>query len=717
MKYFKLFNYQNNAVDDLVNSSSLLIEDNNKNNQYILLEAITGAGKTVISTSYIEKIVSKYDDIAFIWLSIGKGNLEEQSYNRLKRDLPNDITVINKDEILTKDKLCHRDVLVLNWESLNNKDKDTGEFTNILMRSGEKRNLIQILENTRSHDTKIILFIDESHSMSKSETSKEIVELINPLFTIEITATPDKKQLGEDLINKKAIHIQVNPKDVIEEGVIKKSILINNSLAFSEESSDIEILLENALDMHSRLHDKYNYRVNPLILIQIPNKKLGEEVKETVLNYLSNRIDFDIDTELAIWLSDSKDKVNLKNIDYLNSPVKCLIFKQSVATGWDCPRAQILVKLRETKSETFDLQVIGRILRMPELSRRKHYEEDILNHAYIYTNIDSFKTEVGLYSENILPQKTEVREEFKNDLITLSSSKVKRTYSKFNSAKFTKKFDNNINLNYKIEELYDISDIFKEYVSSEVDSRDVLLLNEDISKNKKSSINMLSVSGIEKEYNDFIDGIDNKNRNHIKNAIRAVFYSKLREENIINIQKSVLNNRDIFKNVIVETLGELKIETECEVEPYKYRPTEDMYYSKDITLYGQYNKSLYYLVPETKHKTEKLFENKVDNDPRVKYWIRNKDKGSNAFSITYEYERKLHSFYPDYIVKFNDGTLGIYEVKSTSDRDSETTTKDKENSLLRYALNNDNTAIKDVQIVKVDSSKESFVTETLGNLK
>lgn len=715
MKY-KLFNYQNEAVNELLDNSNLLIQNNNKKNQYILLEAITGAGKTVICTSYIENMVRKNDNICFIWLTIGDGGLDIQSYNRLKKDLPNDISVISKDEILTKDKLSHRDVLVLNWQSLNNKDNKTGEFTNVLMRAGEKRNLIEIIDNTKIDGTTVVLFVDESHDMAGSETSQEIVKLIAPLFTIEITATPNKKQLGEDLINKKAIHIQINPEDVINEGVIKKSILVNNALTSSSESSDIELLLESALNKHAELYEAYNYKVNPLILIQIPNSKKGTEIRNIVEEYLSKRVDFEMENEYAVKLSKESDTSSLEDIDSINNPIKCLIFKQSVSTGWDCPRAQILVKLRESKSETFDLQVIGRILRMPELSRRKHYEDDILNHAYIYTNIDSFKTEAGSYSNNILPQKTEIRDEFKDYLIKLSASKVKRIYNKFNTSKFTKKFIDKMTSNYEIKELYNINDIFKEYIVSEVYSKDITDLNEDLSNNKEYSKKILSISGIEKEYNNFIDTIDNKNRNQIKNTIRTLFYNEIKEKEIVNIQKSVLNNREVFRNVIVETLKELKSEKDCEIETYKYIPSEEIYYTKEAVLNKEYKKNLYYSVPETKHKTEKLFENKIDNDSRVKYWIRNKDKGSSAFGITYMQEGQLNGFYPDYIIKFNDGTVGIYEVKSTTDRDAQTVTKDKEISLLKYALNNDNDIV-DVQIVKVDSIKETFVTETLGKLK
>ena len=66
------------------------------------------------------------------------------------------------------------------------------------------------------------------------------------------------------------------------------------------------------------------------------------------------------------------------------SEVEFVIFKQAIDTGWDCPRAQILIRFREIQSEIFELQTIGRILRMPEA---KHYNNDNLNKAFIYTNI------------------------------------------------------------------------------------------------------------------------------------------------------------------------------------------------------------------------------------------------------------------------------------------------------------------------------------------
>ena len=59
--------------------------------------------------------------------------------------------------------------------------------------------------------------------------------------------------------------------------------------------------------------------------------------------------------------------------------------------GWDCPRASILLLQREWNVENyvFNIQTLGRIMRMPE---QKHYENyPALNIGYVYTASDNFE--------------------------------------------------------------------------------------------------------------------------------------------------------------------------------------------------------------------------------------------------------------------------------------------------------------------------------------
>mgnify|MGYP001174560007 CR=1 FL=1 len=79
---------------------------------------------------------------------------------------------------------------------------------------------------------------------------------------------------------------------------------------------------------------------------------------------------------LAKMLAHDKENYSEKLKEDLDNPIEVLICKQAINIGWDCPRAQILVALRNWGNETFKTQTVGRIMRMPE---QIHYNEKILN--------------------------------------------------------------------------------------------------------------------------------------------------------------------------------------------------------------------------------------------------------------------------------------------------------------------------------------------------
>jgi hypothetical protein len=54
------------------------------------------------------------------------------------------------------------------------------------------------------------------------------------------------------------------------------------------------------------------------------------------------------------------------------------------------------------------------------------------------------------------------------------------------------------------------------------------------------------------------------------------------------------------------------------------------------------------------------------------------------FGIKYEYQNEIHTFYPDYLVEFNNGNIGIFETKDENDRDQDTYTKAKNKALQDY---------------------------------
>jgi hypothetical protein len=71
-----------------------------------------------------------------------------------------------------------------------------------------------------------------------------------------------------------------------------------------------------------------------------------------------------------------------------------------------------------------------------------------------------------------------------------------------------------------------------------------------------------------------------------------------------------------------------------------------------------------------KNKIEGLNEDEIDfvcfleNNEKVDYWYRNGSKGREFFRIPYKKDNKIREFFPDFIVKYLDGSTGIYDTKS-----------------------------------------------------
>lgn len=404
----KLKDYQRTAINQLLQFTNIYLIT--PKNETIVFQAPTGSGKTITIARYIQDITEESDeDLCFLWISIGKGDLHRQSQKSVKREIGEAIECsLLEDEFFgTRDIINRNEIVFVNWEKIRAKDRKTNEFKNILMKDSENYNFPLILENTRNNNRKIILIIDESHSSSTTERALEIRdEIIKPDLTIEMSATPI-------LTGNMNAKVEVDPTDVINEGMIKKEIIINDKIAEiikneEEEKTSELLVLESAYYKQEELKQRYNElykngecktRITPLTLIQLPNSSYGEQKRESVEKFLEDKGITTANGKLAIWLSDEKVNEEADMLNSLDSKVEYLIFKMAIDTGWDCPRAQVLLKFREVNSIVFEIQTVGRILRMPEA---KHYTDEVLNKAYVYSNIQSITIKKEVYNPNII---------------------------------------------------------------------------------------------------------------------------------------------------------------------------------------------------------------------------------------------------------------------------------------------------------------------------
>ena len=65
---------------------------------------------------------------------------------------------------------------------------------------------------------------------------------------------------------------------------------------------------------------------------------------------------------------------------------------------------------------------------------------------------------------------------------------------------------------------------------------------------------------------------------------------------------------------------------------------------------------------------EKLFEKRIDNDPNVKWWFKNGVNKIEYLGLKYVYPaNRIKTFYPDYVLMYEDGSIGVFETKSKGD--------------------------------------------------
>ena len=65
-----------------------------------------------------------------------------------------------------------------------------------------------------------------------------------------------------------------------------------------------------------------------------------------------------------------------------NRKIRLVFFKESLSTGWDCPRAETMMSFRRAKDATYIAQLLGRMVRTP-MQMRIQVDES-LNDVHLF---------------------------------------------------------------------------------------------------------------------------------------------------------------------------------------------------------------------------------------------------------------------------------------------------------------------------------------------
>lgn len=670
-----IFDFQEQAVLRLIDFTT-----NSNSKQTIVMKAPTGAGKTII---LIDFVVTYMDNVnkntAFVWLCPGKGDLEEQSRKKMEKIAPQRNTQ-NLFEAL-QNGFAPGSTTFINWELVTKRG-------NTAIRDSERKNLFdRIAEAHRSH-MDFVVIIDEEHSNNTSKARK-IIDAFAAKNIIRVSATA--------IQNKKQEFFEIDEQDVVDAGLITKAIYVNEDI---EENTDIgndyDILLDLADTKRKEIASRYKAlgkEIRPLVLIQFPSGR--PETVKAVEGKLRD-MGYTYENGLASkWMSEEKKDLP-ENLTENNATPVFLLMKQAISTGWDCPRAKILVKLREGMSEPFTIQTIGRIRRMPEAH---HYDDDILDFCYVYTFDEEYKA--GMLSG--LDKAYETRRLFlKEKCKTFTLEKeirdldyhglgerevwykiydlFLRKYHLSTNPDAAKKFRENADIlkgaGYKIGSTLYGRTLKGKFVRTETirESDDYIPTRQKVDTHK-DGIRLLHCT-------DEIKKTLGMQTAKVKTILERLFRKgRASNKKVLSLETAefyafVINNVHLLKEEFREAAsrrGERNIQMhipEPKVSDF-YIPEQDFFkYDPGVKEEVAYLSNAYkdytsgFATSLIRSMSEQLFEQYCEDRDDIEWVYKNGDSGQQYFSIVY-LDSLMHQwlFYADYIVKKKDGTIWVIETK------------------------------------------------------
>ena len=664
----KDYEFQTQCVEFLIEKT---VETTSK--QVITVKAPTGAGKTIILIKYVDEFLKNTaGNTAFVWLCPGKGNLEEQSKARMEEVTPHIDTRNLMYSMMAGFEPSS--VTFINWELVTKRG-------NTALKDSERSNLFEKIAEAHKDGTEFVVIIDEEH-LNNTKKADDVINAFVAKNIIRVSATANKVPHQE--------YYEISEEDVIDAGLITKAIYVNEGVDDSKEiQDDYEYLLDLADEKRkaiAKAYEKEDVNVRPLVLIQFPMGQ-PETIKAVEKKLAGMGYTYD-NGMVNIWMSD--EKIVSDDLTDLDGSPSFLLMKQAISTGWDCPRAKILVKLREGGSEDFQIQTIGRIRRMPE---GKHYGMNILDYCYIYTLDTQYK--IGLLSS--LDKAYQVRRLFLRDEakgFTLTKEMRDLDFDGLGERETLEKVYDYFKKSYKLGSDKNINRENLEAggydFSHEIDSKilqGVFRTTESLAQGStdnrikvKTTVNT-HTHGIYLLHSvDEIKKVTGMQSQKVKNILRRMFSKgKKKKYKLIELENSdfyafVINNvkqlKIDFKKVTSQMGGtqlSLKLEPKVtrfcipEMEVYKFSEVKHRTLMR-MNAYREYTNE--FVTDKTRSLPERLFERYCENNDKVEWVYKNGDTGQQYLSIVYmDGISKQWLFYPDYIVHLKDGTDWIIETK------------------------------------------------------
>jgi hypothetical protein len=422
---FTLKDYQVDAVGDTLaelTDAREFYHGPRKRVSSVALTATTGAGKTVMAAGVIEALFWGSEDFGTVpdpgavvlWFSDDPSLNQqtryrlEQASDRLRNRLvtvehpfryrklqPGHVYFLNTSKLSRNSLLVrgHDGDGVLPGMELN---PDTVPFT-----------FWDTLRNTiEDSSTTLYMVLDEAHRgmgrRASSDTPTIVKRLINGhasvppvpiVWGISATVRRFEDAMTAAEVQDNRVHLRtvtVDPVRIQESGLLKDDIVLD----FPAETGDFNtVLLRRGVRKVKELssawakyasEQKDHDAIAPLLVLQVPNKPSPTEVASALDVIRNEWPELGSDAFAHVFGEHTAQAFGAHNVPYISPErvqdatyIRVLLAKDAISTGWDCPRAEVMVSFRPAEDETHITQLLGRMIRTP-LARRVE-GDDLLN--------------------------------------------------------------------------------------------------------------------------------------------------------------------------------------------------------------------------------------------------------------------------------------------------------------------------------------------------
>lgn len=428
---YTLKDYQDDAVAEVLSRLERAREDWSKWQSPVAfsLTATTGAGKTVMAAAVIEALFVGDADHDFeadpgavvLWFTDDPA-LNEQTRFRLMAAadrLTAKSRLVVVDNSFNQEKLEAGKVYFLNAQKLGKNsllvrgapepDPDDPQQSLAHLPPPDTRafTMWDTLRNTiEDENLTLYLILDEAHRGMKRRTRDDKAErativqrLINGTNDVPpvpvvwgISATVER--FNEAMA--KAEGRTAYPSVVVDAARVQESGLLKDDirLEFPTETGQFDtVLLGRAarkVREATRLWAEYaesegsQEPVVPLLVVQVPNKPSEELLLSAFKTIQDAWPELEPDAMAHVFGEHQTIELGGFTVPHVSpervqddAHIRVLFAKDAISTGWDCPRAEVLVSFRPAKDQTHITQLLGRMVRTP-LARRVP-GNDVLN--------------------------------------------------------------------------------------------------------------------------------------------------------------------------------------------------------------------------------------------------------------------------------------------------------------------------------------------------